>query len=104
MTLIDNLEEMLARGNDSAMLRFGLGSACLREKRHAQAIEHLEHCLALDENYTAAYNLLGRAQFKLEQLDAAKQSFTKGLEKAHATGDIQTEREMQVFLKKLASD
>lgn len=104
MTLVDNLEEMLARGNDSAMLRFGLGSACLREKRYTQSIEHLERCLAMDENYAAAYNLLGRAQFKLEQLDAAKKTFTKGLEKAHTAGDIQAEREMQVFLKKLASD
>lgn len=104
MTLIDNLEEMLAQGNDSAMLRFGLGSACLGEKRHVQAIEHLERCLVLDENYTAAYNLLGRAQLKLKQPDAAKQSFTKGLEKARAAGDSQAEREMQVFLKKLASD
>ncbi|WP_438951058.1 tetratricopeptide repeat protein [Porticoccus sp.] len=104
MTLINNLETMLAQGNDSAMLRFGLGSACLHEKRYTEAIDHLERCLAMDENYTAAYKLLGRAQFKLEQLDAAKKTFAIGLEKAGAAGDKQTEREIQVFLKKLAGD
>ena len=32
MSITDNLEKMLSRGQDSAMLRFGLGSAYFNDK------------------------------------------------------------------------
>ncbi|WP_461520298.1 tetratricopeptide repeat protein [Porticoccus sp.] len=101
MSLTDNLETMLAQGKDSAMLRFGLGSAYCNEKRYEQAIPHLQQCLALDPSYSAAYKLLGRALMKQGQFVQAQQIFTTGLEKAILAGDKQTEREISVFLKKL---
>lgn len=104
MSLIDNLENMLASGNDSAMLRFGLGSAYFNEKRYADAIPHLQQCLAMDDNYTAAYKLLGRALHKQGREGEAQQILTTGLEKSLATGDKQTERELRVFLHKLQSN
>lgn len=79
------------------MIRIRLGSAILREKHHAESIEHLERCLAMDENYAAVFNLLGRTQFKVEQRDTDKQAFTKGLEKTSVTCGKQTARELQVF-------
>ncbi len=104
MSLIDNLETMLAQGKDSAMLRFGLGSAYFNERRYEEAIPHLQLCLAFDPNYSAAYKLLGRALMKQNQFDQACQIFTTGLEKAIRAGDKQTEREISVFLKKLSRD
>ncbi|TNE77692.1 MAG: tetratricopeptide repeat protein [Gammaproteobacteria bacterium] len=101
MSLIDNLENMLAAGKDSAMLRFGLGSAYYHERRYAEAIPHLKQCLAMDENYTAAYKLLGRALHKQDQSEEALQILSAGLDKSVQSGDKQTEREIRVFLKKL---
>jgi predicted Zn-dependent protease len=101
MSLTDNLETMLAKGNDSAMLRFGLGSAYFNEKDYQQAIPHLEKCIEWDNSYSAAYKLLGRAQIKLGLNERAKMTLAAGLEQAALQGDKQTEREITVFLKKL---
>ncbi|WP_461480994.1 tetratricopeptide repeat protein [Porticoccus sp.] len=104
MSLIDNLENMLSQGKDSAMLRFGLGSAYFNEQRYDRAIPHLQQCLVFDPGYSAAYKLLGRALVKRGQPALARQIFTTGLEKAVQAGDKQTEREISVFLKKLSRD
>ena len=97
MSLTDNLETMLANGNDSAMLRFGLGSAYFNEKDYQQAIPHLEKCIEWDNSYSAAYKLLGRAQIKLGLNERAKMTLAAGLEQAALQGDKQTEREITVF-------
>ena len=101
MSLTENLEKMLASGNDSAMLRFGLGSAYFNNKNYQQAIPHLQKCIEIDESYSAAYKLLGRSQIKLDLKEQAKSSLEAGLKKATLHGDKQTEREILVFLKKL---
>ena len=101
MSLTDNLEAMLSQGKDSAMLRFGLGSAYCNEHRYEEAVPHLQLCLAFDPSYSAAYKLLGRALMKQRQFSQAREIFTTGLETAIQTGDKQTEREISVFLKKL---
>jgi Tfp pilus assembly protein PilF len=97
----DNLLKMLSKGRDDAMLRFGIGSALFTENEFAQAVEHLEACLAHDETYTAAYKLLGKSYFKLGQQEDAKRTFDRGLPIAQAQGDKQTVKEITVFLKKI---
>ena len=39
----EKLEKLLAQGRDSALLRFGLGDACLKEHDAEQAALHLAH-------------------------------------------------------------
>ena len=41
MALVDNLEALLARGTDSALLRYGLGGEYLKLGQHDQAAAHL---------------------------------------------------------------
>lgn len=101
MSLTDNLEKMLSNGNDSAMLRFGLGSAYFNDKNYQKAIPHLKKCIEIDENYSTAYKLLGRSQIKLGLKEQAKSSLEMGLEKSMLRGDKQTEKEIRGFLKKL---
>ena len=101
MSMIDRLEGVLQLGRDDAMLRFGLGSAYFNENRFEEAAEHLSQCIAQDENYSAAYKLLGKSLFKLDRLDEAGEVFERGLESATAQGDKQSEKEIRVFLKKL---
>lgn len=102
MSLIDNLEKMLADGKDDAMLRFGLGNAYFQNKDYARAAEHLARALEFDSGYSAAWKLLGRARMQLEELDMAERTFESGIEHAEAKGDKQAVKEMQVFLKKIA--
>lgn len=101
MPLTENLEKLLANGSDSAMLRFGLGSAYFNGKNYQQAIPHLQKCIEWNKSYSAAYKLLGRAQIKIGLNEQAKMTLETGLEQAALSGDKQTEREIAVFLKKL---
>lgn len=101
MSLTENLENMLAAGNDSAMLRFGLGSAYFSNKQYQLAIPHLQKCIDMDDSHSAAYKLLGKAQMKLGLSEQANTTLAVGLEKSIQNGDKQTEREIQVFLNKL---
>jgi len=103
MSIADNLEKLLAGGQDDAMLRFGLGSAYFNEKNFDKAIPHLQACLTHDPEYTAAYKLLGKALFKTGNNSEAKQVFETGLPVAITKGDKQTEKEISVFLKKLST-
>ena len=101
MTIIGNLEALLAGGRDDAMLRFGLGSAYFNSRQFDQAVPHLQICLEHDPDYSAAYKLLGKALFKCGRNAEAKNVFTNGLPVAVRKGDKQTEREIRVFLNKL---
>ncbi|MFT4719773.1 MAG: hypothetical protein ACI9SB_000941 [Candidatus Azotimanducaceae bacterium] len=101
MAITDNLEKMLTTGRDSAMLRFGLGSAYFNQRQYAEAAPHLQACVDQDPAYTAAYKLLGKAHLKLDNKVAAENIFTLGLPIAQAQGDKQAEREMLASLKKL---
>ncbi|MCY1419037.1 Tetratricopeptide repeat protein [compost metagenome] len=99
--MIESLEKMLAKGVDNALLRFGLGKAWLDAGDSAKAVEHLQHCVAFDPKYSAAWKLLGKAHLAHDDHAAARQAWEQGLEAARAHGDKQAEKEMTVFLKKL---
>lgn len=101
MSLIENLEKMLADGKDDAMLRFGLGNAYFQNKDYDKAAEHLGRALEFDEGYSAAWKLLGRSFMQTGDLDSARRTFQDGIEQAEKKGDKQAVREMQVFLKKI---
>ena len=101
MSIIDNLERLLASGRDDAILRFGLGSALFNERQYEKAIPHLEACIDHDPEYSAAYKLLGKALFKTSRSEEARGVFDRGMPIAIRKGDKQTEREILAFLKKI---
>lgn len=101
MALVDSLEAMLARGQDSALLRYGLGGEYLNLKQHDKAIEHLRKAVALDPKYSAAWKLLGKALAEAGRTDEAIKAYEDGIRVAEEKGDKQAVKEMQVFLKRL---
>ena len=98
---VAQLEQLLASGNDSAALRVALGTAYLKAGKPIDAIEHLQAAIGFDEDYSAAWKLLGQAQVDAKHDDDAVRSYTRGIEVATRRGDVQAAREMQVFLKRL---
>ncbi|MFT5721530.1 MAG: Tfp pilus assembly protein PilF [Motiliproteus sp.] len=102
--MIAGLEKMLAQGKDSAELRFGLGNAYLTRGDAAQAAVHLQRCVAIKPDYSAAWKLLAKAQQAEGLNEAAIASYQQGIVVAQQQGDKQTEKEMQVFLKRLIKD
>lgn len=97
----ERLEQLLATGRDSALLRFGLGNACLKEGDAAAAALHLAQATQQQASYSAAWKLLGLALNQLERWDQAQAAWTTGLAVAEQQGDAQSAKEMAVFLRRL---
>lgn len=95
------LEKMLAGGRDDALLRFSLGTACLKEGDAGAAAAHLRRAVEHDPAYSAAWKLLGRALADQGDRGGAAAAWQSGIDAAEARGDVQAAREMQVFLKRL---
>lgn len=98
---IEKLEAMLAKGQDSSLLRMGLAQAYLDADLVADAISHLLKCLELDADYTAAWKLLGKARLAAGDIQGARQDWQRGLAVSQRRGDRQAEKEIGVFLRRL---
>ncbi|MGA9853166.1 MAG: tetratricopeptide repeat protein [Gammaproteobacteria bacterium] len=101
MADIKALEQLLAAGRDSAMLRFGLGKAYLDTGDAASAVKHLQRALIFDPEYTAAWKLCGRALAESGNTLEAISAYEQGIRVAEKCGDRQAQKEMQVFLQRL---
>ena len=108
MGMIENFEAMLASGKDSALLRFSLGNAYLQSADQTAntsqrniAITHLCAAVKFDNDYSAAWKLLGKAYAGNGNSDDAKAAYAEGIRAATAKGDKQAAKEMTVFLKRL---
>ena len=99
--MIDNLQAMLAAGQDNALLRFTLGSQLLKAGQVAEALPHLEAAVGHDPGYSAAWKLYGKALHEAGELARARDVYHKGIAAAEDKGDVQAAREMQVFLKRI---
>ncbi len=101
MGVIEQLGAMLAKGQDNALLRFGLGNAYLKAGDPARAAEHLRAAVQHEPGYSAAWKALGRALAEAGQRDAASAAYEQGIRVAEGKGDVQAAKEMRVFLKRL---
>jgi tetratricopeptide (TPR) repeat protein len=97
---IDNLLQLLEKGPDTALLRYGLGNEYFKAERWEQASEHLERAVALEPGYSAAWKLYGRALSEAGRREEAVAALRRGIEVAEAKGDVQAAKEMQVFLRR----
>src|SRR5476649_486066 len=100
--MIESLEKMLAKGVDNSLLRFGLGKGYLDLGENAKAAEHFQRCVEFDPKYSAAWKLLCKALLASGDTAQAKHAWEQGIQAAQGHGDKQAEKEMTVFLKKLA--
>ena len=98
---IDSLEQLLAAGKDSALLRFSLGNAHLKAGDAAAAAIHLQRAVALDPQYSAAWKSLGGALAAAQRNEEALTAYRQGIAVAEQRGDKQAAKEMQVFARRL---
>ena len=95
------LEKLLERGQDTAMLRFSLANACLRQGDAKRAREHVARAVEMDADYSAAWKLYGKVLVDLNRPEEAVRVYQQGIDVARERGDKQAEKEMQVFLRRL---
>jgi predicted Zn-dependent protease len=100
MSIIENLQSLLARGPDSALLRYSLGNEYLKAQDPAQAAEHLAQAVHQDPNYSAAWKLYGKALTALGRHREAIAAYDQGIVTAERRGDIQAAKEMRVFRRR----
>jgi Tfp pilus assembly protein PilF len=101
MDMTANLEAMLARGSEGAVLRFTLASRYFERGELERALAHAEVAVTLDADYSAAWRLLGRIQAAAGSGERAAESFRRGIAVAEQRGDRQAAKEMRVFLRRL---
>lgn len=101
MALVDTLETMLARGQDTALLRYSLGGEFLKLEQHDKACEHLRQAVKFDPQFSAAWKLLGKALTGNGLIVEAIKAYEEGIRVAQAKGDKQAAKEMGIFLKRL---
>src|SRR5262249_58563779 len=95
---IQQFQELIALEPNDTVLRFGLGELYIETENFAAAAEQFAEIVRLDPQYSAAYRYLGQAYTALERAQEAGEIFQRGIAIAEARGDLQTAKEMRVFL------
>lgn len=86
---------------DDPVVRFGLAGAYLDAGQPEETVLEYGETIRLKPNYSAAHRGLGRALEKAGRLAEAEAAYAAGLEVAARTGDLQTKKEIEVFLRRL---
>jgi len=88
---------------DDPVVRFGLAGAYLDAGQAESAVLEYRETIRLKPDYSAAHRGLGRALERAGRREEARAAYAKGLEVATQTGDLQTRKEIEVFLRSLDS-
>lgn len=104
MSMIENLEAMLASGKDNGLLRFTLGGEYFKAGDMTVAARHLQEAVKLDPGYSAAWKIYGKVLQSQGDPGAARKAFEAGIEAAKQKGDVQAAKEMAVFLRRVQKE
>lgn len=101
MERIEALRQMVADDPEDGLTRFMLGKELLAAGLALEAAEHLAEAVRLTPDHTASYRELGHALAASERPAEAEVAYEQGLAVAETTGDLQTGKEIRVFLARL---
>src|ERR671921_2590618 len=97
----DMFRKLLQRDPRNPMVLYSLGNELFKEGRYGEARDHLQRAVANKPDYSVAYRMLGRTHYELHENADAKNIFLKGKEVALENGDLQTVKEIDVFMRRL---
>ena len=100
---IKQLENLVEQNPENALMHYTLGIEYLRQGENQKGVSVLKKTISLEPEYSAAYRELGKALLNSDMKQEAMEVFNKGIAVAEERGDIQTAREMRVFLKRISS-
>lgn len=99
---IKQLQDLLKQNPQNALMHYTLGVEYVRSAKLDEAILSFWEAIRLQPDYSAAYRELGKALIKRHAHQEAAEVFDKGIAVAEEKGDIQTAKEMRVFLKRIS--
>ena len=97
----DMFRKLLERDPSNPMVLYSLGNELFKEGHYVEARDLLQRAVGNKPDYSVAYRMLGRAHFELDENTEARDVFLKGKEVAGENGDLQTVKEIDVFLRRL---
>ena len=97
----DMFRKLLERDPNNPMVLYSLGNELFKEQKYAEAREYLNQAVANKPDYSVAYRTLGRTLYELREDAEARRVFAEGREVAERNGDLQTIKEIDVFVRRL---
>ncbi len=97
----DRLKALLAIAEaqpKEVMIWYGLANEYVKLERWQEAVDALRRTLALNPDYTSAYQMLGTALLNLDQREAARVAWTDGVAVAARTGAWKARDHMERLL------
>ena len=98
---LEQFREIVDLDPDDYFSHFGYASALFDAGRYPEAVVEYREAIRLKPDYSAAFRDLGKALEKSGAHGEARQAYCQGIPIAERNGDLQTLKEMQVFLKRL---
>jgi predicted Zn-dependent protease len=97
----DMFRKLLERDPNNPMLLYSLGNELFKEQKYPEAREYLNLAVQNKPDYSVAYRTLGRTLYELREDAEARRVFAEGREVAKRNGDLQTVKEIDVFVRRL---
>jgi predicted Zn-dependent protease len=101
MDRLDTLRELAAADPEDALTRFMLGKELMDRGFAAESVIELRAAVSRDPDHTASWRWLGQALEAAGRKSEAKEVYREGIAVAERTRDLQTGKEMRVFLGRL---
>jgi Flp pilus assembly protein TadD len=98
---LEQFRQIVDLDPDDYFSHFGYASALFDAGRYPEAVVEYREAIRLKPDYSAAFRDLGKALEKSGAHAEARQAYGQGIPIAERNGDLQTLKEMQVFLKRL---
>jgi len=98
---LEQFRQIVDMDPDDYFSRFGFANALFEVGQYQEAVNEFRQAIRLKPDYSAAYRDLGRTLEKIGASEEAMQVYREGIPIAERNGDLQTMKEMQVFLKRL---
>ena len=98
---VDQFKQLIEMEPNDPVLHYGLGMEYQRLGDFVAAAEEFRRTTELKPDYSAAYRELGKALEKLGQNQEAVRTYRKGIDISKQNGDLQTMKEIEVFLRRL---
>jgi len=94
MERLDELLAMLEKEPGDSFLRYGVGMEYSKRGEVEKAVETFGEVIRRDPKYVAAYFMCGRAQEGQGNVEAARKTYTDGMEMARKIGDAHAAQEI----------
>ncbi len=93
--------KLLERDQENPMVLYSLGNELFKEEKYSEAREYLSRAVRNKPDYSVAHRTLGRTLYELGEDAEARRVFAEGREVAQKNGDLQTVKEIDVFVRRL---